>query len=85
VAVLDLSADNTLNGWSQRRLIMGEFSPLHFLIALGFLFIGSIFFVGVIPWLSYRHGKKVGDQAGYIRGYKEGQQIGPCVIDAGKC
>jgi hypothetical protein len=49
---------------------MGEFSIFHWLIALAFL--GSI--VIGIPWSAYRHGKKVGDQQGYIRGYKEGQQ-----------
>jgi hypothetical protein len=27
-----------------------------------------------IPFLAYRHGKNVGDQQGYIRGLKEGQQ-----------
>jgi hypothetical protein len=26
-----------------------------------------------IPYLLYRHGKKVGDKEGYIRGLKEGQ------------
>jgi hypothetical protein len=62
---------------------MGEFSPFHFLIALAFLFVASVFFFIVAPWLAYRHGKKVGDQAGYIRGYKEGQQSGTHVIDAG--
>lgn len=49
---------------------MGEFSIFHWLIVL-------VFFGGIcigIPWLAYRHGKKVGDQTGYIRGYKEGQQ-----------
>lgn len=52
---------------------MGEFSILHWLIVLVYLvFWGGIFVA--IPWLAYRHGKKVGDQAGYIRGYKEGQQ-----------
>lgn len=52
---------------------MGEFSIFHWLIVLVYLvFWGGIFVA--IPWLAYRHGKKVGDQAGYIRGYKEGQQ-----------
>jgi len=51
---------------------MGEFSPFRWLLALAFLF---GIFLGV-PWLAYRHGKKVGDQSGYIRGYKEGQQVG---------
>ena len=49
---------------------MGEFSPLHWLIVLAFL--GAIFVI-LIPWFAYRHGRKVGDQQGYIRGYKEGQ------------
>ena len=48
---------------------MGEFSPIHWLIVL--VFLGGI--VIGIPWLAYRHGRKVGDQQGYIRGYKEGQ------------
>lgn len=45
---------------------MGEFSIFHWLIVL-------VVLIG-IPYLLYRHGKKVGDQQGYIRGYKEGQQ-----------
>jgi hypothetical protein len=45
---------------------MGEFSPIHWLVVLAIL-------IG-IPLLAYRHGRKVGDQQGYIRGYKEGQQ-----------
>jgi hypothetical protein len=48
---------------------MGEFSILHWLYV--FVFFGIV--VGV-PWFAYRHGRKVGDQQGYIRGYKEGQQ-----------
>jgi len=48
---------------------MGEFSPIHWLIVL------AVF--GAIPWLLYRHGRKVGDQQGYIRGYKEGQASKP--------
>lgn len=47
-----------------------EYSPVHLLMVL--VLVVSI--VVGIPWLAYRHGKKVGDQAGYIRGYKEGQQ-----------
>lgn len=54
----------------EREERMGEFSIFHWLIVL--VFFGG-FWVG-IPWLAYRHGKKVGDQAGYIRGYKGGQQ-----------
>lgn len=45
-------------------------SPAHLLFLL-------VLFGGVcigIPWLAYRHGRKAGDQTGYIRGYKEGQQ-----------
>jgi hypothetical protein len=38
-----------------------------FLALIGAIVIG-------VPWLTYRHGRKVGDQQGYIRGYKEGQQ-----------
>ncbi len=49
---------------------MGEFSIFHWLIVL------VVFGIFLVPWLAYRHGKKVGDQAGYIRGYKEGQQSG---------
>lgn len=48
-------------------------SPLHLLMVLGVLGLLVLIAVG-IPWLAYRHGKTVGDQAGYIRGYKEGQQ-----------
>jgi hypothetical protein len=47
-----------------------ELSPMHLLIAL-ILVLGIC--VGV-PWLAYRHGRKVGNQDGYIRGYKEGRQ-----------
>jgi hypothetical protein len=49
---------------------MGAFSPLHWLIALGILAVPSI----AIIWGIYRHGKKVGDSQGYMRGYKEGQE-----------
>ena len=52
---------------------MGEFSIFHWLIVLATLFCPAIFLL-LVPWLAYRHGKKVGDQEGYIRGYKEGQQ-----------
>jgi hypothetical protein len=60
---------------------MGAFSPIDWLIILAVI-LGIL--VGV-PWLCYRHGKKVGDQAGYIRGYKEGQQSvnAPKVINSG--
>jgi Sec-independent protein translocase protein TatA len=43
--------------------------PIHWLII--FIILGLL--LGV-PFLLYRHGKKVGDQEGYIRGFKEGQQ-----------
>jgi hypothetical protein len=45
-------------------------SPLDILVILVF----ALVFALVVPWLCYRHGKKVGDQVGYIRGYKEGQE-----------
>ena len=56
---------------------MGEFSIFHWLIVLLIVLWKIVIYGGIfvaIPWLAYRHGKKVGDQAGYIRGYKEGQQ-----------
>lgn len=49
-----------------------ELSPAHLLLML-FLLIFIFGFCLVIPLLAYYHGRKVGDQAGYIRGYKEGQ------------
>jgi hypothetical protein len=49
---------------------MGEFDPTHFMILL------ALIVILVVPWVAYRHGKKVGDQVGYMRGYKEGQQSG---------
>ena len=53
----------------QRRVEYMEF-PMHWLILL--LLLSLIF---VLPlFLAYRHGKHVGDQQGYIRGFKEGQQ-----------
>jgi hypothetical protein len=45
---------------------MGEFGIFHWLIVLVPLLL--------IPYWLYSHGKKVGDQQGYIRGYKVGQQ-----------
>ena len=51
---------------------MGELAPIDWLIFLAVLLCVAI----GVPWLAYRHGKKVGDQSGYIRGYKEGQQTG---------
>ncbi len=47
---------------------MGEYF-FHWMIILAFFGV-----VLGIPWFAYRHGKKVGDQEGYIRGFKEGQQ-----------
>jgi hypothetical protein len=44
-------------------------SPMHLLVVL--VFLAVVLFL--IPWLIYRHGKKVGDQQGYIRGFKEEQ------------
>ena len=48
---------------------MGEVSIFHWLIVL--------VLVLLIPYWLYSHGRKVGDQEGYIRGYKEGQQSVP--------
>jgi len=56
---------------------VGDFSPFHWLIALGGFFAGIL----CVPWLAYRHGKKIGDATGYMRSYKEGQQTGNRVID----
>lgn len=47
-----------------------ELSPMHLL----FLLVVFVAIVTTVLWLTYRHGRKVGDQAGYIRGYKDGQQ-----------
>ncbi len=49
---------------------MGEFSIFHWLMVLTIL-LGILL---LVPLLVYRHGKRVGDQQGYIRGYKETQQ-----------
>jgi len=49
---------------------MEAFSPLYLLILL--ILVGVVI-IGV-PWFACSHGKKVGDQQGYIRGNKEGQQ-----------
>jgi hypothetical protein len=51
---------------------MGEFNPFRWLVALVILFGIAL----AVPWFVYRHGKKVGDATGYMRGYKEGQQSG---------
>lgn len=50
-----------------------EFSLWHLIIILLVLVIPLCFFV-IVPIVCYQHGKKVGDQEGYIRGLKEGQQ-----------
>lgn len=48
-------------------------NPIHWLIVLTILaFIFSIAFA--IPLIAFKFGRKLGDQAGYIRGFKEGQQ-----------
>jgi hypothetical protein len=47
--------------------------PQHWFIIL---LVGEISLIFGIPYLAYQHGKKVGDQQGYIRGLKEGQQSG---------
>lgn len=39
------------------------------------LFVPLLFFI-IIPIAMYKHGKSVGDQEGYNRGYKEGQNAG---------
>jgi len=46
-----------------------ELSPAHLLFLL--VLFGAIF-TGIV-WFAYRHGRKVGDQTGYIRGDKEGR------------
>jgi hypothetical protein len=43
--------------------------PLHWLVVLFVLACLS-----VVPIVAFLLGRKMGDQAGYIRGYKEGQQ-----------
>lgn len=45
---------------------------MHLLVILIMLVIPFCFLVA-LPIVCYRHGKRVGDQEGYIRGYKEGQ------------
>ena len=37
------------------------------------LFLLTISIAVDVLWFTYRHGRRVGEQAGYIRGYKEGQ------------
>jgi hypothetical protein len=49
---------------------MEALSPFHLLVFLALI----VAIVIGVPWLTYRRGRKVGDQQGYIRGYKEGQQ-----------
>jgi len=48
---------------------MGNFGLIHLLVVAIILFVYL-----AVPVLLYKVGKKVGDQGGYIRGYKEGQQ-----------
>ena len=47
-----------------------ELSPMGLLFLLVLVISGA----AVVLFLIYRHGRKVGNQTGYIRGYKEGQQ-----------
>ena len=56
-------------------LYMAEFTIFHWLMALAVFF--GIFLL--VTLLVCRHGKKVGDEQGCMRGYKEAQQS----IDAG--
>jgi hypothetical protein len=49
---------------------MGDISPAHILLSL--LVLVGVAVLALV--LTYRHGRKVGDQHGYIRGYKDGQQ-----------
>jgi len=49
---------------------MYEFSIFHWVIVLAIL----LFFTGIPFALAFWLGTKYGDQRGYIRGYKEGQQ-----------
>jgi hypothetical protein len=51
-------------------LYMAEFSIFHWLVVLAVLL--GIFLL--VTLLVYRHAKKVGDEQGYIRDYKEAQQ-----------
>jgi len=52
---------------------MGEFSIFHWVIVLVLM----LFLTGIPLFLAFWIGKKIGDQRGYIRGYKEGQQSVP--------
>lgn len=52
------------------RVNMYEFSIFHWVIVLAIL----LFFTGIPLALAFWLGTKYGDQHGYIRGYKEGQQ-----------
>jgi hypothetical protein len=49
---------------------MYEFSIFHWVIVLAL----TLFLTGVPLALAFWIGKKFGEQRGYIRGYKEGQQ-----------
>jgi hypothetical protein len=50
-----------------------EFNTAHLLVMVLFLVVPAACTIGIL-YLAYRLGQKAGDQAGYIRGYKEGQQ-----------
>jgi cbb3-type cytochrome oxidase subunit 3 len=52
---------------------MAPLGLVRLLIVL-FLVVVFIGFLLLIPLFAYTHGKKVGDQAGYIRGFMEGRQ-----------
>jgi ABC-type transport system involved in cytochrome bd biosynthesis fused ATPase/permease subunit len=41
---------------------------------IGIVVLILLFLLITVPILIYRHGKKVGDSLGYIRGFKEGQE-----------
>ena len=49
---------------------MREFSIFHWVMVLALM----LFFTGIPLVLAFWIGKKIGDQRGYLRGYKEGQQ-----------
>jgi hypothetical protein len=54
----------------ETKVSMGEFSIFHWEIVLAIL----LFLTGIPLALAFWIGTKFGDQRGYIRGYKEGQQ-----------
>jgi hypothetical protein len=49
---------------------MSPFLWLVFLVPVFAVVLGA-------PWFCYWQGKKVGEQSGYLRGYKDGLQRGP--------